>query len=300
MTSSGRVDALEPDGEVLARPRTRRASALADATRRAGRRPRGTTPTDSTPAAPRRRPARRPGGTARSRSASGRRRNQRSSASSSVAPAHRASAAATASLTPAHSTNTRCSSGSAHDPPGPHPAADDHGEARRRRATWPDRRLRRPRGRRRPTCRPAPCRAGTMSTKRRANRTPACLARGVLAALRCPGMRSSARAVEPAVEVGAADLVGDEQRLAGGVGGGVGQPVLEHVERCGRSRWTAATRAGRRRTPGRSSSGPARPDLEQRLGDRPARATPVRMRISSIIRGHASWARARRSARRRR
>ena len=31
--------------------------------------------------------------------------------------------------------------------------------------------------------------------------------------------------LEAAVEVGAADLVGDEQRLADGVGGGVGEPL---------------------------------------------------------------------------
>ena len=64
--------------------------------------------------------------------------------------------------------------------------------------------------------------AGTMSTKRRANRAPACLARASLRpCVSCT--RSSIKRLEAAVEVGAADLVGDEQRLADGVGGRVGQ-----------------------------------------------------------------------------
>ena len=127
-----------------------------------------------------------------------------------------------------------------------------------------------------------------MSTNRRAKRTPACFA---MASLRpwVSWMPILGEGDEAAVEVGAAELVGDEQRLARGVGGRVGQAVLEHLERARRSRSTAATPAGRRRRPGRSSAGPRRPTSNRAWGiDRPSE--PVRMRISSISRGHASWA----------
>ena len=108
------------------------------------------------------------------------------------------------------------------------------------------------------------------------------LGRGVLAALRS-WTRSSARAVEAPVEVAAAELVGDEQRLADGVGGGVGEPVLQHAER--------AVEVGRQQPlplrggeGGPQLAGPRRPTSNRACGiDRPSE--PVRMRISSIMRG---------------
>ena len=120
-----------------------------------------------------------------------------------------------------------------------------------------------------PTDRPASAMpSGTMSTKRRAKRAPACLARASLRPC-VSWMRSSTSAVEAAVEVGAAELVGDEQRLAGGVGGRVGEPVLEHVERAGEvgGEQPLAVGGGER---GAQLVGRTAADLEQGLRDRAA------------------------------
>ncbi len=97
---------------------------------------------------------------------------------------------------------------------------------------------------------------------------PGLLGPGVLAALHVLDAVVD-EVAQPAVEVGAADLVGDQQRLAGGVGGRVGEAVLEHARRCGGSRWRCSHSRWAASNAGRSSSGPRRPDLEQGLGHRP-------------------------------
>ena len=72
--------------------------------------------------------------------------------------------------------------GELHDAARPQPAGDDQPMPTTTRS-WPTASGRRPAVADR-HARRAPCRAGRCSTKRRANRAPACLARGVLAALR--------------------------------------------------------------------------------------------------------------------
>ena len=128
--------------------------------------------------------------------------------------------------------------------------------------------------------------SGTMQHEPPGEADAGLLGRGVLAALDVGDPVLDQRRQAP-VEVGAADLVGDEQRLAGGVGGGVGQAGLQHASvpvEVGREQPLALgglergpqlvrARAGRPRT---APGGPS------------GRATPVRRRISSIIRGHAS------------
>ena len=135
-----------------------------------------------------------------------------------------------------------------------------------------------------------------MSTKRRANRAPACLARASLRPwVSCDAVVD--QRLEPAVEVGAADLVGDEQRLADRVGGRVGELRLQHVRGCGRSRSTAATRAARPRTPAAAPRARGARPRTAPAGST-GRASEVRMRSSSSSRGQASIAAARRAARR--
>jgi hypothetical protein len=81
--------------------------------------------------------------------------------------------------------------------------------------------------------------------------------------------RRSAASVEAPVEIGAAELVGDEEGLARRVGGGIGQARLEDVEGSGE--------VGRQQPlpvrgveGGAELGGPVTADLEQRLGDGPA------------------------------
>ena len=120
----------------------------------------------------------------------------------------------------------------------------------------------------RPTCRPAPCPSGTISTKRRAKRTPACLAR---ASLRPCDVLDPVldEGLEPPVEVGAAELVGDEQRLAGGVRGRVGQSGLQHDDGAGEVGREQPLAVGRLERRSQLGAGPPA-DFEQRLGDRAA------------------------------
>jgi hypothetical protein len=133
--------------------------------------------------------------------------------------------------------------------------------------------------------------------ERSGQRAPACLARASLRPLHV-GHAVLGQCRESPSEVGATDLVGDQERLAGDVGGGVGEVVLQDTERpleVGREQ-PLAVRAVER---GPEVGGSAGADLEQRLGtERPS--DPVRSRISSIIRGHASFARTRRCSRRNR
>ena len=108
---------------------------------------------------------------------------------------------------------------------------------------------------------------------------------GVLAALQV-GDPVLDQGGEPALEVGAADLVGDEQRLAGGVGGGVGQAGLEHGDGAGEVGGDQPLAAGRRRRPGASPRAPrARPRTGP--GGSSGPSDPVRRAISSIMRGQA-------------
>ena len=166
-----------------------------------------------------------------------------------------------------HSSNTRCSSGSRMIRPAHTQQTHDHADAdddeRPGRAA-----CRRPPGRCRPTCRRAPCRAGTIEHEAAGEADAGLLGPRVLAALGVLDAVLGERG-EAAVEVGAAELVGDEQRLAGGVGGRVGEPVLEHGEgavEVGREQPLAL--GGLERRPQLDRAAPA--DLEQRLGDRPA------------------------------
>ena len=128
---------------------------------------------------------------------------------------------------------------------------------------------------------------GTMSTNRRAKRTPACLARASLRPC-MSWMRSSARAARRRSRSAppsswatssvsqAASAVGSARRSFSTA------TVRAKSVDSSHSRWAAANA-------GRSSAGPRRPTSNSAWGiDRPSE--PVRMRISSIIRGHASCA----------
>ncbi len=171
-----------------------------------------------------------PGSYGRRRSARPGRANQRRWLSTSVAPTQTGGSGEHGDAD--HAENTRCSSGSRIT----RPAHTQHRTTRTTAASVSDL----PGGGAvrlaaiaRPTCRPTPCRTGrTTRTAGRSARRPAWRRRPCDPA--CPGCgpRSGPRG-------GGRDrcrrLVGDQQRLAGGVGRGVGEAGLEHGERSSKS-----------------------------------------------------------------